>query len=129
MEKPTPPKPPTRPKPPLPPASRNVEPSKTAVPTPTNSIPELVELIDKFGITLGEQPHFVIVGKYKSKAIGSVMGIIAAANNEFHAHLLKREISKNGVVTIERSEYHPDGCTFSIQAYYKKIREMKSNNA
>jgi hypothetical protein len=94
--------------------------------TPQNKIPELNEVIQKYGSALGDKPKYVLVGNFFSKSIGPVMGIIAASHNEMHAHILKREINKNGEVTVEKSEYHPDGQTFSISDYYKKIQDMRA---
>jgi len=87
-------------------------------------IPELKNLLSKYGVALSASPAYVLVGQYNSKEIGTVMGILAAANNEFHAHLLRREIRKSGLCDIEQSEYHPSGnTTFSIEIYKRKMRE------
>lgn len=96
--------------------------------TPKNfgsAIPELRETIMRYGCRLSEKPQFVIVGQYNSREIGPIMGILAAANNEFHAHILRREFRKNGNCDIEITEYYPDPSkqTFSIEIYKEKFRE------
>lgn len=87
------------------------------------AIPEVKEFITKYGCTLSDKPPFVLVGQYNSKEIGLVMGILAAANNEFYAHILRKELRKNGTCDIEYSEFHPDKTTFSIEKHKAKLRE------
>jgi len=86
-------------------------------------IPELKDKIRKYGCKLTDNPQFVLIGKYTSEEIGPVMGILAATNNEFHAHLLKREFSKKGDCSIEHTEFHPGKQTFSIAIYKQKMQE------
>lgn len=83
--------------------------------------PEIKPWVEKYGCQLSENPPFILLGHYTSKALGPVMGILAATNNEFHAHILRRELNKNGTVEIMRSEFHPDP-NFSIEEYRAKIR-------
>lgn len=83
--------------------------------------PEMKSWVEKYGCSLGESPQFILFGQYNSKQIGPVMGILAASNNEFHAHLLRREFEKNGHVEVKRTEFHPDP-NFSIQDYREKVR-------
>jgi hypothetical protein len=86
------------------------------------TIPELSEIIGKYGCRLIDRPPYVLVGQYNS-ASGPITGIVAAAMNEFHAHILRREINKNGVVVIENSEHHLSP-TFSIAIYKKSFAEL-----
>lgn len=87
-------------------------------------IPELNDVIMKYGCSINDKPEFVIIGQYKSDVIGLVQGIIATAKNEFYAYLLRREINKNGICEIQRSEFHPSGTgTFSVTEHAQKIRE------
>jgi hypothetical protein len=88
-------------------------------------IPDLEDILQKYGTTLKNNPQFVLVGEYRG-VNGKYGGILAAANNEFHAYILKREINKSGNCRIERSEYHPDGATFSIELYRRRIRQASS---
>ena len=87
------------------------------------AIPELRSFIAKYGCRLSDNPAFVILGQYNSKEIGPVMGVLAAANNEFHAHILRREVRKHGRCDIEHTEYYPGKATFSIETYKTKMRE------
>lgn len=87
-------------------------------------IPELTECILKYGCAISDNPPYVIVGQYKSEQVGLVAGIIAAAKNEFHAHILRREARKNGMCEIEETEFHPSGNgTFSVSEHKQRIRE------
>lgn len=87
-------------------------------------IPELRETIVQYGCKLSEKPPYVLLGQYNSKAKGPTLGILCAANNEFHAHLLRREICKSGYCEIQKTEYFPEPkeSTFSIQDYMKQMR-------
>jgi len=87
-------------------------------------IPELRETIVQYGCKLSERPPYVLLGQYNSKSKGPTMGILAAANNEFHAYLLRKEIRKSGYCDIQRTEYFPNPkmSTFSIQEYMKQMR-------
>jgi len=96
---------------------------KNSSPKFGSAIPEVRNFITKYGCRLKDNPPYVLLGQYNSKAIGPVMGILAAADNEFHAYLLRREFRKNGHCTIERTEYHPGEPTFSIETYKRKMRE------
>jgi hypothetical protein len=89
-------------------------------------IPELSPLIKKYGCGLGSRPKYVIVGEFYSEEGNFVArGILAASTNEFHAHILRREISKNGQADVYQTEFHPEGMTFSISAYRKALRANK----
>lgn len=81
--------------------------------------PEIKSLVAKYGCPFKAEPEFVLFGRYNSKAIGPVMGILAAAKNEFHAHILRRELNKNGNAEVMRTEFHTDP-NFSIQEYKAK---------
>jgi hypothetical protein len=87
-------------------------------------VPELESVILNFGCNISENPPYVLVGHYKSQEVGLVKGIIAGATNEFHAHILRREIRKNGCCDIEVTEYHPsEEPTFSIEIFLQRMRE------
>lgn len=88
-----------------------------------SAIPELREFVEKYGADLKDNPPYVLLGKYKSKDIGLVMGVLAAATNEFHAHILRREIRKGGHCEIKTTEYFPGKSTFSIKLYKEKYKE------
>lgn len=86
-------------------------------------IPETREAVQKYGCRLRDNPPFVLVGQYNSAELGHpMMGILAAAENEFHAHLLRREFRKAGFCDIKKTEHHPDG-DFSIEAYKEEVRQ------
>jgi len=87
-----------------------------------DTIPELKETITKFGCKLNDSPPYVIVGQYKSQSRGTVMGILAASQNQFHAHIIRREVNKNGKAEVYQTEYHSSP-TFSIETYKQGIRE------
>lgn len=87
-------------------------------------IPELDSVIRRYGVRLNENPAYVVAGVYRSPSLGPVMGVLAAANNEFHAYLIRREINERGRASVERTEYCPSGVpTFSLAAYRKKMCE------
>jgi hypothetical protein len=86
-----------------------------------SSIPELNNIITRYGSTLGKAPY-VIVGNYYSKEIGPFGGILATAQNEFYANLLLREVLKNGTAVIHRTENHTNP-TFSVAGYKQYIKE------
>jgi hypothetical protein len=52
-----------------------------------------------------------------------MMGVVAAADNELFAYLLRREINRSGEASVERTEYHPAGPTFSLATYTAKMKE------
>lgn len=88
-----------------------------------SAIPELREFVEKYGANLKDNPPYVLLGKYQSKGIGLVMGVLAATTNEFHAHILRREIRKNGHCEIKTTEFFPGKSTFSIALYREKYKE------
>lgn len=83
--------------------------------------PEIKPWVEKYGCSLNDEPQFILLGHYTSTVLGPVMGILAAAQNEFHAHILRREFNRNGKVEVMRSEFHSDP-NFSIVEYRAKIR-------
>lgn len=87
------------------------------------AIPEVRDFIIKFACRLSDKPQFVLIGQYNSKEIGPIMGLLAAADNQFSAYLLRREFRKNGICDIARTEHHPDGNgTFSVEKYKTQMR-------
>jgi len=91
----------------------------------SSPIPELRELILRYGERLTSDPPYVIIGEYRSEAIGRVMGILAAASNELYAYLLRREVNRHGTAAVERTEYHPDGGTFSLERFRQRLRDRR----
>lgn len=87
-----------------------------------SAIPEVRDLIMKFACRLSDKPKFVLLGQYNSQELGPIMGLLAAADNQFNAYLLRREFRKNGICDIEHTEYHPDGGSFSIEKYKSQMR-------
>jgi hypothetical protein len=86
------------------------------------TVPELKEVIAKYGCGLGSDPPYVVVGEFNSKTKGPYAGILAAALNQFHAYLIWREVNKNGRADVKRSEFHPK-TNFSIARYKQQLRE------
>lgn len=86
------------------------------------TVPELKEVISKYGCGLGTDPPYVVVGEFKSKTKGPYGGILAAAQNQFYAYLIWREVNKNGNALVKRSEFHPK-TNFSIAGYKQQLRE------
>lgn len=86
-----------------------------------DTIPELKEIITKYGCGLGDSPPYVVVGTYNSNESGSIMGILAACQNQFHAYLIRREVNKHGSSDVHRTEFHPNP-TFIISEYKKGIK-------
>ena len=87
-----------------------------------STILELKDVIQKYGCGLGISPPYIVHGQYNSPTSGPVMGILAAASNQFHAYLIWREVMKNGRATVYRTEFHPNQ-NFSIETYKAKVRE------
>jgi len=98
------------------------------------------QIITTYGCKTSEKPKFALLGKcyFKKRRPDNTMktvvqsGIITTANNEFHAHLLKRELNKYGSVDIKFTEHHssPD---FSlekfIKIYNKELEKKKCQKA
>jgi len=87
-----------------------------------STIPELKDVIQKYGCGLGISPPYIVHGQYNSPTAGPIMGILAAAENQFHAYIIWREVMKNGKATVYRTEFHPNQ-NFSIAIYKEKVRE------
>jgi len=87
-----------------------------------STILELKSVIQKYGCGLGDSPPYIVHGQYNSPTSGPMIGILAAAKNQFHAYLIRREVQKNGKSTVYRTEFHPDQ-NFSISIYKEKVRE------
>jgi hypothetical protein len=85
------------------------------------TIPELKDVISKYGCGLGSPPY-IIFGQYNSPTTGPMAGILAAATNQIHAYIIRREINKNGTSTVYRTEFHPN-TNFSIAKYKDGLRQ------
>lgn len=83
-------------------------------------VPELAEAIEKYGVFEGPLPPYVLIGtvEFPNSKYGRT-GVMAFANNEFHANLLKKIFNKYGHVGIEKTKSHPDGETFSLDFIQK----------
>jgi len=79
-------------------------------------LPELAELVERYGIFDGPTPPYVLVGTLELKRGKHLTGVLCFAGNEFHSRLLAKKMSKYGTVQIERTKSHPEGETFSIDA-------------
>ncbi|MFA5758914.1 MAG: hypothetical protein WC942_06120 [Clostridia bacterium] len=84
-------------------------------------IPELKPWLKKYGAKFSHSPQYVLIGSYNTSS-NTVMGILGAANNEFYAYILRREILKNGYCEIKRTEYH-ENPNFSIEEYMIQVIE------
>jgi hypothetical protein len=95
----------------------------------TYQIQELKDTYKRCGCSLSKNPQYVLVGELYTKEYGLMMGILAAANNEFHARVIKKEIQKyRGKCNIEITEYHPTKkATFRIDIYKAILRKTKEN--
>jgi hypothetical protein len=94
-----------------------------------NKIPELRDMINKYGCSIAT-PQYVIIGQYHSSAMkGYVRGLIACADNEFYAHILRREIDKSGYSSVEATEYNKDHSkhSFEIELYKSRMRDLQAN--
>jgi hypothetical protein len=87
-----------------------------------SSIPELKEVIQKYGCGLGDSPPYLVFGSYNSKVSGPVMGILAVTGNEFYANIILREVKKNGRAEVMRSEFHPN-TNFNISIYKQTLQD------
>lgn len=90
-------------------------------------IPELAAVIGRYGARLSSGPEFVLVGQYRSSELGVVYGILAAASNEVHAHLLRRAINRNGQATVERTEHHPRGGTLLVGKFLARLERVRKD--
>src|SRR3972149_2111530 len=73
--------------------------------------------IKKYGREDKDKPPYVIVGLIKlPNKRGWQGGVLAFSNNEVYAHILRKELSVYGDVSVERTYYHPQGETYSIEA-------------
>jgi len=87
------------------------------------TIPELEDVIAKYGCSLGNSPPYIVFGQFNSKTAGPFGGILAAATNQFHAYLILREVRRHGnKASVERTEFHPRP-TFYIERYKEQLRE------
>lgn len=79
-------------------------------------LPDVAELVERYGVFDGPLPKFVLVGTLELKPGKHLTGVLCFADNEFHAHLLAKKMGQHGSVQIERTKSHPDGATFSVDA-------------
>jgi hypothetical protein len=85
-----------------------------------DTIPELKDVISKYGCKISNSPPYVIFGKVQS-GTNNIGGVIAVASNQFYAYLIWREASKFGTVCVRRSEYHPRP-TISLKKYKEQLQ-------
>lgn len=85
-----------------------------------DTIPELTDVINKYGCKTSNSPPYIIYGKVQSgkQVIG---GVIAVASNQFYAYMIWREARKFGSVCVRRSEYHPTP-DFSLKIYKEQLQ-------
>jgi hypothetical protein len=94
-------------------------------------IPELRDDLRKYGVSLDDNPPYVLIGVLNSPSIGKVIGILAFAGNEFHAYLLRQKLSAIGLCNIEVTEYHPSPGkkkVFHLRQYLKKLAAKRSKD-
>jgi hypothetical protein len=92
-------------------------------------VPELEEDLTRYGVSLNDNPPYVLIGVLRSPSVGRVVGILAFAGNEFHAYLLRQKLSTIGLCNIEKTEHHPDpgkSKVFSIGKYLKKLTAKRA---
>lgn len=94
---------------------------KKRTPKFSSNIPELKPIIDRYGCGLKACPPYVIFGEFNSPSSGRFGGILAAAECQFHAYLLLREIRKSGNAKVLRTEYHPQP-NFDIANYRATLK-------
>ncbi len=88
------------------------------------SFPELRDQLARYSVGLDTNPPYVVVGCVRSPALRTRMiGVIAAAGNELHGHLLRRLLGRYGLARVERTHHHPDGATFDLPAFVTKVEE------
>jgi hypothetical protein len=87
-----------------------------------STIPELTEVIDKYGCGLGkDNPLYVVVGRIISSD-GPIGGILAASQNEFYANIICREVNKKGDAKVYQTEFHQNP-NFSIAAFKQGLKD------
>jgi len=98
---------------------------------PASNVPEeLRELLRKYGCSLRKEPTYIILGTFIPEKGRRFMGILAGVDNEFHTHLIAREVRKTGGnCEIHRTEHHPDGMTFSVADYMRDVKELRERRA
>lgn len=88
--------------------------------------PDLHTFLERYSVPLAERPAFVVFGGHRMAGVGRVHGVLAASSNEFHAQLLSRQLAEGGLVTVLRTEYHPQGpVEFELEAYVKRLAESE----
>ncbi len=83
-------------------------------------------VLERYGAKITTNPPYVIAGRL---FIGgkSFTGLIGFASNEIFAHIIRRELNKEGnSVVVERTEYHPDGPTLNVEEWLA-ARKRKAN--
>lgn len=77
-------------------------------------MPEIDDLITKFGVLENENPPFVIAGLVKIPKTGWNGGILAFANTELNAFRIRKTLMQYGDASVCRTEFHPDGANYSV---------------
>jgi len=77
-------------------------------------MPEIDDLITKFGVLENENPPFVIAGLVKIPKTGWNGGILAFAGTELDAFRIRKALIQYGDVSVCRTEFHPDGANYSV---------------
>jgi len=77
--------------------------------------PNIRSVVERYGVVGKTLQPYAIIGTIEVND-GYVSGILGFTSNEFYAHILKRELSKYGYVSLERTEAHSSP-TFNIESF------------
>jgi hypothetical protein len=83
-------------------------------------VPELVNTINKYGVFEGELPPYILVGSIIGPKNKYISGILCFAGNEFHAHLIAKQIKKFGMVEVRKTS----GIDF-LNSFEEILKELK----
>jgi hypothetical protein len=89
-------------------------------------IPEIDDLITKFGALDNEDPPYVIVGLVRIPTTGWNGGVLAFAKTQLDAYRIRKELIKYGDVDVCRTEHHPDGANYAVDASTEIDKLIKS---
>jgi hypothetical protein len=92
-------------------------------------VPEIREDLTKYSVSLDDNPPYVLIGVLNSPSIGKVIGILAFADNEFHAYLLRQKLNTIGLCNIELTEHHPAPGKKKVFYLSKYLKKLAANRA
>jgi hypothetical protein len=91
-------------------------------------VPELQDCLRRYGAVSPESAPYVVIGVVRTPA-GLVGGLLAFADNEIHAHVLKRELGRHGEprfggVGVKRTARHAEGASFDVIGWRERVSRL-----